>query len=400
MRFFSIVCTFVQFSRAYARMCTYMHIRESHGSKNKPIAFAMKIFSIRPLHKLALYFSQAMLFIAAVGCSSDVAEVYPDGSDEIRISMGRSFSLLADPESGYRPWNRTIDPTTMGVIATTNSESIFNNASFSAPALESETEWIANDGKKKYWLDYSSATSLDFFAYMPHIAGATLDGTGSTKTLTLPNVPGILGNSDKPYLVISSPLHFSSAYGNTSSLALKMDQLMTCLCFQFMLGDKMSTLRTFKITNVKVSEIPVSATVAQPYTLTDGAWTKGSMTLNSVSPSKTYTEITHAEGIKIGYNNNPSQFTEYPGNFYMLPFDLTSVIPEIEVTYDVYDEDGYKTRSVTSTILLNAANFGATLGTLQTAHRTPVKIKIVPDNLYILSDADQSIAGYLVVGQQ
>lgn len=380
-------------------MCMYMHIRESHGSKNKPIAFAMKIFSIRPLHKLALYFSQAMLFVAAAGCSSDVAEVYPDGSDEIRISMGKSFSLLADPESGYRLWNRTIDPTTMGVIATTNSESIFNNTKFNAPALESETEWIANDGKKKYWLDYSSATSLDFFAYMPYNSGATLTGDGSTKTLTLPNVPGILGNSDKPYLVISSPLHFSSAYGNTSSLALKMDQLMTCLCFQFMLGDKMSTLRTFKITKVKVSEIPVSAAVTQHYTFADGSWTKGSMTYNNVSSSKTYAEVTSTEGIIIGYNTeDPSKFTEYPGNFYMLPFDLTSVIPEIEVTYDVYDEDGYKTRSAVSTIQLNKTNF-PNLSQMQSAHSIPIKIKIVPDKLHILSDADQSIAGYLVVGQ-
>ncbi|MCQ2220814.1 MAG: hypothetical protein MJZ12_05440 [Prevotella sp.] len=338
-----------------------------------------------------------MLFIAAAGCSSDVAEVYPDGSDEIRISMGRSFSLLADPESGYRSWNRTIDPTTMGVIATTNSESIFNNASFSAPAQESETEWIANDGKKKYWLDYSSATSLDFFAYMPHIAGATLDGTGSSRTLTLPGVPGILGTSEKPYLVIASPLHFSSAYGNTSSLALKMDQLMTCLCFQFMLGADMSTLRTFKITKVKVSEIPASATVKQTYTF-DGSWTKGSMTLKSVSADKTYTEITNTDGIRIGYNNNPSKFTVYPGNFYMLPFDFSQVTPQIDVTYDVYDEDGYKTRSAVSTILLNKTNF-PTLSQMQSAHRIPIKIKIVPDNLYILSDADQSIAGYLVVGQ-
>ncbi len=399
MRFFSIVCIFVKFSRAYARMCTYMHIRESHGSKNKPIAFAMKIFSIRPLHKLALYFSQAMLFVAAAGCSSDVAEVYPDGSDEIRISMGRSFSLLADPESGYRPWNRTIDPTTMGVIATTNSESIFNNASFSAPAQESaSTVWTADDGKKKYWLDYSSATSLDFFAYMPYNSGATLTGDGSTKTLTLPNVPGILGNSDKPYLVISSPLHFSSAYGNTSSLALKMDQLMTCLCFQFMLGADMSTLRTFKITKVKVSDIPASATVKQTYTF-DGSWTKGSMTYNNVSSSKTYAEVTSTEGIIISYNTeDPSKFTEYPGNFYMLPFNLSEVTPKVEVTYDVYDEDGYKTRSAVSTILLNNDNF-PTLSPMQSAHRIPIKIKIVPDNLYILSDADQSIAGYLVVGQ-
>lgn len=349
----------------------------------------MKIHTFCSLHQLVVHFALAGVLLAAAGCTSDVAEVYPDGSNEIRISMGKSFS--SDP-GDYRGWDKNIDPHTMGVIATTNSESIFSNALFNAP--EEGSVWTTAVDKK-YWLDYSSATSLDFFAYMPHIAGATLDGTGTSRTLTLPGVPGI---STLPYLAIASPLHFSSAYGNTSPLQIKMDQLMACIYFQFQLGEAMSNLRTFKITNVKVSEIPASATVMQAYTFADGSWSKGDMAFDNISSGNTFAEIANTEGIKIGYNN-PSGFTEYPGNFYMLPFSFVSVTPKIEVTYDVYDQDGYKTRSLTSTILLNEANFGATLGTLQTAHRTPVKIKIVPNKLHILSDADQSIAGYLVVGQ-
>lgn len=347
----------------------------------------MKIHTFCSLHQLVVHFALAGVLLAA-GCTSDVAEVYPDGSNEIRISMGKSFS--SDP-GDYRGWDKNIDPHTMGVIATTNSESIFSNALFNAP--EEGSVWTTAVGKK-YWLDYSSATSLDFFAYMPHIAGATLDGTGSSRTLTLPGVPGI---STLPYLAIASPLHFSSAYGNTSPLQIKMDQLMACIYFQFQLGEAMSNLRTFKITNVKVSEIPASATVMQAYTFADGSWSKGDMTFDNISSGNTFAEIANAKGIKIGYNN-PSGFTEYPGNFYMLPFSFSSVTPKIEVTYDVYDQDGYKTRSAVSTILLNKTNF-PNLSQMQSAHRTPVKIKIVPNKLHILSDADQSIAGYLVVGQ-
>lgn len=328
--------------------------------------------------------------IAIASCSSDGGVVFPDGSDEINISLGKGISTRT-----YRDWRADTDPTTMGVIAFTNgtpSTYIYNNVEFSAPA--EGTVWTT--ANKAKWSTYSNATALDFFGYMPHQStGATVSKSGSTYTLTLQNVPGI---STQPYLVSTTPVHYTSALGNLTPVQMQMDQLMTAFKFQFQLGEEMSNLRTFKITNVKMSNVLTSANVSQTYTFNAGSWTKGVETVHPASDHHASAEITSAEGIKIGYNNNPTEAKVFPGMLYMLPYDLSAVAPKIEVTYDVYDQDGYKTRSTTSEIELNKENF-STLTSVQTAHKNIINIKIVPTSLHVLSDADQSTSGYLVVGE-
>lgn len=344
---------------------------------------------------ISLFATAALLLTS---CTSEMPEVYPNGSDEIRISLGNGIASRA--AVGYRDYDANTDPTTMGVIAFTNGTPdpyIYNNVSFSAPTSGTGA-WDITTGTKAKWSEYYKATALDFFAYMPYQEkGATVSKSENTYTLTLTNVPGI---SDKPYLVATTPVHYTTAYGNVTPVQMQMDHLMTAFEFQFELGEAMSALRTFKITKVKMSEIPVTATVAQAYNF-NGTWTKDAETISEVATSKTSKEVSSTEGLKIGYNNTGVQ--TFPAMLYMLPFTIGegNVTPKIEVTYDVYDQDGYATRNVKNTILLNAANFGTTLGTGATAaaKKNTIKIKIVPTKLHILSDADQSTAGYLVVGE-
>lgn len=338
--------------------------------------------------RLSLFTSFALL----TACSSDIAEVLPDGSDEIRIALGKGISRAV---AGYRDWNANTDPKTMGVVAFTNgtpSPYIYNNTQFQAP--EEGTIWTPT-ASKAYWRSYNTATALDFFAYMPYSAGTTVSQSDNTYTMTISNVPGV---SAVPYLVATTPVHYASAFGNITPVQMQMDQMMTGFDFQFCLGEDMSTLRTFKITNVRMSEIPATATVAQSYTFTAGIWTKGTAAISNISMSKTSAEVSSSEGILIGYNHKPEQYKTFDASLYMLPFLLSEVTPKIEVTYDVYDQDGYKTRSTTSEILLNSDNF-SNIAQTQSAHKNIVKIKIIPTKLHVLSDADQKIAGYLIVGE-
>lgn len=339
----------------------------------------------------SFFILSALLLMAS--CSGEIPEVLPDGSSEINVSVGRGIATRA--ADGYRDWSADTAPTTLGVIAFTDgnpSSHIYNNVSFSAPT-EGTGAWdIAGGSQKAKWKDYTSATALDFIGYMPYQAGATVSKSESAYTLTLHDVPGI---STKPYLVVTTPVRYVSALGNLTPVPLQMDQLMTAFEFRFALDENMSDLRTFVITNVKMSEVPASATVAQAYTLAEGTWTKGVTTLSDIATGKTSAEVISSEGIRIGYNN-PTAYKSFPSMLYMLPFNLSEVTPKIEVTYDVYDEDGYKTRSTTSTILLNPENFGS-IGIVESAHKNIINIKIVPNQLHILSDADQRIGGYLVV---
>lgn len=334
------------------------------------------------------------LFSLLASCSSEITEVLPDGSDEIRMSVKKGISTRA-ADDVYRDWSADEDPSTMGVIAFTNeslSDYIYNNVEFAAP--ESGDAWTC--ANKKYWRDYYSATKLDFFAYMPHVDGVTVENVGNVYTLTIPNVPGV---SAEPYLVATTPVRYTSAYSHVTPVAMKMDQVMSRFDFQFKLGPKMSGLRTFRITKVKMSEIPATATVSQSYSVKDDAWTKGAMAISAESASTTSSEVEMEEGIRVGYMGD-KDYVSFPKSIYMLPFDLSKVTPKIEVTYDVYDEDGYKTRSATSTILLNASNFsGLETETVESANRNTINILIVPNELKVLSDADQTIAGFLPIEQ-
>lgn len=355
--------------------------------------------------QLVLPLGSAICFVCITSCSSGLAEVYPDQGDEIKMSVHKGISSRA--EGDYRNWDSALDPSTMGVIAFTNqggtpaNPDVFANACFNAPS-QGGTIWTT--AEQQLWSSYSDK-SLDFFAYMPHKdRGVSLSQSGTTYTLTLQDVPGI---SSEPYLVAHIPVHYGTDSPKTGAVSLQFDQLMTAFEFQFMLGDDMSALRTFKITKVEMSGVPATATVKQDYSFASTTWSKGTTDISGISStsSSAYVQANEESAIKVGYPDNSQQFKSFPKNLYMLPFKLVDdggnaiLTPTIYVTYDVYDQDGYKTRSaIRSSILLSKTNFTAIANPSAAAKRL-IQIKIVPNSLKVLSDADQSTSGYLVVGE-
>lgn len=348
--------------------------------------------------QIALPLGGAICLVCLMACSSDLPEVYPVKNDEITMSISQGISSRAS--DGYRDWSADIDPTQMGVIAFTNAGSpaspdIFNNVLFSAPQTQGGTIWTTAEDYRKHWSDYGSATSFDFFAYMPYMTGVTLTKSDDTYVLTIPGVPGI---STKPYLVATLPKHYANNQ-ETDPVPLQFDQLMTAFEFRFKLGPDMSTLRTFKITKIKMTgggiNVPTTATIKQFYTLTSpGGWTKG--ITETIDPTGSQTSVELTSSAEIGYRPNPTDYVS-AGTIYLLPFHLSGESPIIEVTYDVYDQDGYKTRTQTSTIKLTDTGVTGSLATAIAGHKNILRVSIVPSSLKVLSDADQSVSGYLVV---
>ena len=170
------------------------------------------------------------------------------------------------------------------------------------------------------------------------------------------------------------------------------------------------------ITNVKIygDDLPFSGTVSRTYTFDGSDWTAGAVTWTDV----TTCSVSADKAVSVPISLNPSQVTVNThtdwvkwgdkdkvtdGAFYAIPSaDFT---PTIEVTYNVVtNDDGngdgstITRKDVKSTIILNATNFqNLAIGTT-TGEIHPIRIKIVPDYLYVLSDDDHA-TGVLVVGK-
>lgn len=325
-------------------------------------------------------------------CSSDIEYTNPDNTtDEIAFSVGNiGIGSRADDHT-HKAWDATVHANTLGVFGfCDDGTNIFSNQKVSY----TENKWDYNP--KKYWKDYADKTSFDFFGYMVESAdlpSASLTHSGNSYTLSFPasiSAP-ILTSADKTPLICHTPVHRPL---QRFAIPFEMDQTLTGYRLQFQLGEKMDALRYFVIKSVKVSGValPKAGTVSRTYTFADGAWTAGDVEW-SVTNTEDFALSLAAKETKVDTHTEwvPSD----GGAFYAIPH--ASFTPTIEVTYDVYSDASTRTRKdVTSTIVLNSTNFkDLTTGTTGEIH--PVRIKIVPDYLYVLSDDDQA-TGFLVVG--
>jgi hypothetical protein len=90
---------------------------------------------------------------------------------------------------------------------------------------------------------------------------------------------------------------------------------------------------------------------------------------------------------------------QWGANFYAIP--SAEFQPTITVKYDVTVQDEDKKyittrRDITSKIVFSELNFPSYIAGGSIGQINPITIKIVPDYLYVLADADQRI-GYLVL---
>lgn len=360
--------------------------------------------------KSILYISvAALLFIA---CSSDIEFTEPSNrTGAIQFLVGSVNSPVPDDtektvtrgdDHTHEPWNKDHHANTLGVFGIYGgkvSNKIFDNQKVTYNSTTEKWEY----DPLKYWTEFAAKTPLDFFGYMMETSevapdlpvSATLTPAGSAYTLSFPasiSSP-ILLSPDKHPLICHTPSRIQS--GNP--ITFDMDQTLTAYRLQFQLGEKMDNVRDFIITSVKIygNNLPTGGTISRTYTFTDGKWTAGQVTWDVTSSSDnvsenlitTYTKVNHTEWKECN-------------TFYIIPTE--NFTPTIEVTYDVFANDDNNAdgsiitrKDVKSTIILNPTNFND-LATGTTGEINPIKIKIVPDYLYVLSDDDQS-TGFLVV---
>ena len=325
----------------------------------------------------------------------------------------------------YRPWE-TGDPTTIGVYGLHDrnmTSKIFDNQQ-----VETEDEGLTwTYTPVKYWADYTSFKTFDFFGYMPKIAddssdledpedprdGVLLEKNPETEEYTL-SFPVTLSNSvindvSNVPLICATPVH-KTRVGETISYF--MDQTMTGFSLKFKLGDKMSNIRDFVIKQVKIKgaaeTLPTYGVVSRTYTFDTESqtWSAGDITWSDIATNAAAIDYTvpfvDHDGagtiydstnstLRIGYSN-PGAESQWGANFYAIP--SASFTPTIEVKYDVtvQDEEGnyIETRTdITNTIQFSNGYFDAYAsgGSVDQLHT--ILVQIVPNYLYVLADADQ-----------
>lgn len=382
--------------------------------------------------------------LLAAACSSDeeFAVTHPDGWDEINFTIGGGAVTRADIT--YIPYDFNRDPHTMGVFgyhdlsaATIDDEAnkIFYNTEVTA-TLDDDDVVTWSYPNKKYWFDYALYNSFDFFGLMPYNENATLT-TGSEEgefTLTMPvSFPnGAVFSPVETALVCAEPQHMSETGG---TIPFRMDQTLTGYALRFQLGDQMDELRDFIIKDVRIygESLAYSGTVSRTYTYSSNKWISGDITWTDVlTKNLDVNNVDDAEAIiSVPYVHNPQDSVNHESYYidnygedeandiqgigalrvtkklvqwgipiYVIP--NTTFNPIIEVTYDVVvqneaGEDIVTRKDVKSTIKFGSEVFGEqSLGKM--GFSQPVRIKIIPDYLYVLADADQTF-GYLLVSE-
>ena len=368
--------------------------------------------------KKVLIYLTALTMLTA--CGSDIEYTEPDNkTNEIQFSVASidapaagMAKAVSRAEHGHEAWSDAKHANTLGVFGYGDlSKVIFNNQK----VTRSGSEWVY--APPKYWPEFNTSKSFDFFGYMVENASTmpeasvTNDGNEYTLTFAASIKKPVLTSPNNTPLICHAPYH-TTVVG--MPIPFQMDQTLTGYTVYFQLGEKMNKIRDFVIKGVKIygNNLPVGGDVSRTYTLTDGVWTAG----NVIWKNLTTASITKDAAIALAESwpndankdyrtiNNTTEWMKWGGEenfsdgaFYAIP--ASSFVPTIEVTYDVYSEGGTLTRKdVKSTIVLNKSNF-ADLAVGTTGEIQKIKIKIVPDYLYVLSDDDQTTTGFLIVGE-
>lgn len=346
-------------------------------------------------------------------------EVYSDDAGEIKFNT--NLMGAAGDDHVHRPWQDG-DPTKIFVSwfdkdGTPKGQNI--------EVSHSETGWsyTAPADNSHKWSKYVGITSLDFIGVL---ANSNEGITIGNDRITIASLPTI-ALEEKNIFVCHTPTHVAqpAAIYNVKPVGMVFDRIYSRFSISFQLSEKMSSIRHIHITDVQISGVNTVTNYTQTYTKNDAEWTKetptytpsadASTTLSLKGTSDGYflplgyglsqtgyvkfgaasTGFTYSEKEPKAENANTCPAVEALSSsyFYVLP---GTAAPTITVSYVVYDEWGYETRQATQTVELNSALFKRDFTSILAADTYDLKINIVPDYLYVLSDADQTI-GYLVV---
>lgn len=381
----------------------------------------------------------AVVMLTAACSGDDMPLTHPDGYGEVKFAIGNDVTRAIN----YIPYDYNRDPHTMGVIgwydkssaATLEVNNMFKNLKVTAE-IDSETDELAwTYSPVRYWVEFANYNTFDNFAYMPYNEDAEVTRDGSVYTLTVPVDFG----TGKPFstdevLMCNLPDYKNDADG---VITFKMDQALAGYQLVFQLGDQMSQLRYFVVKSVKVfgTGFNNKGTLSREYTWNELAskWSSGDISWG-ISEASQF-NVDSVDAVPVPYRDNSanaptgkdwseyySQMTEkiteekdttfgvlrvnkeavpWGSPIYLLP--ATSFSPKFEVTYDVVvvneeGDDVVTRKNVVSTIKFDEDNFEKlkTAGATEMGKARTIYVKIVPDHLYVLADADQ-IYGTIVV---
>ena len=380
------------------------------------------------MKKLNIFIAVAAALFLGACSSEELPLTQADGYGEIKFSIGNEGTRA---DITYIAYDYDRDPHTMSVYgwhdlgsATFDNadNKIFYNTEVTASILEPKgVVWEYNP--KKYWFDYAAYNSFDFFGCMPYNENTTLTSPESNSyTMTMPvdfDDDYEVFSPEETALLCHEPINRTIAEG---VIPFRMDQTLSAYKLLFQLGDNMDNIRDFIIKGVKIygEGLATSGTVSRTYTwdAVKESWETGDITWSGVAT----TDVTKENAYSIPYRNNASLNEEWeafytdkldaeerivPGQgtlrvtntavqwgnpVYIIAVDGST--PKFEVIYDVVvtDEEGKDiiTRpNVHSVIEFTNENFGErTTGVMGMTQ--PITVKIVPDHLYVLADADQT----------
>lgn len=375
-----------------------------------------------------------------VACSGDdMPLTHPDGYGEVKFAIGNDVTRAVN----YIPYDYNRDPHTMGVIGWYDKSSavdltknkMFENLEVTAEVDDDTDELSWAYSPVRYWVEFAKFSTFDNFAYMPYNGDAEVTRLGNVYTLTVPVDFG----TGKPFSIDEVLMCNLPDYKNDADgvISFNMDQALTGYQLVFQLGEQMSQLRYFVVKSVKVfgTSFLNKGTLSREYTWDNIAskWSSGNIGW-SIDEVNDKFDVDSADAVAIPYRDNSADaptgkdWTEYYKTvtetvdqeevsygvlrvnkdavpwgkpIYLLP--ATGFNPVFEVTYDavVVNEDGDEVvtrKNVVSTIKFSEDYFEK----LKTADPTAmgktrtIHVKIVPDHLYVLADADQTF-GYIPV---
>ena len=254
--------------------------------------------------------------------------------------------------------------------------------SYGTTAPEYTMSWSDSKLSANLWLEAWTGPYW-FYGYAPKNNNVTANFDNENKTLTLPSIPAL---TTTDWLVIkpcSTTITKENITSGKKMVSLQMDHLMAKITPCFYLDETYAKLRDIKIKTVAFffeSAHTYMATVtynnnnvnkADDYKV---AWT----TPNSTAAAKTVTAFSNTD------NTNLTNEAVAHGCCYIVPAQSASTL-KMKVTYDVYDKSGTLTREdATATNQIKKLPTTLVAGT-----NYQLKIQVVPEYLYVLSDNDQ-----------
>ncbi|MCC8038822.1 MAG: fimbrillin family protein [Bacteroidales bacterium] len=334
---------------------------------------------------------------------------------------GRPRSLFADARAGRAAAQSSaprvtegvplaVTPETIGVLGYMTGGAVFDNQEMYWTGGETFTSAIGTWDYNSEWAYtpvqfWSAGENYLFYAYAPWLPDTQVTATESNlagfQLLTLSDLP-LYGTED---YMVAQAIHAytcTRASGN-AHVPFTLEHLTARVRFCYREGEDYAELRTIRLKSMTVSDpgdrysVTVdfsTGTREVTYSLNEPASTARAgrpRSLFANTRAGSVTTLLNEGGVEYIDLNT----TEYQplASAYVLPLQATNTF-EIIVTYDTLDRAGVVTRSGvtnTSQITINTA--------LQAGCYYDVNILVAPDYLYVLSDNDPTVDGYIIINE-